>query len=117
MKNPTGLLIVTSQDKEYKLWLGMSVLAKLQAKHGRDCLNQLEISDESGEASPPDIAVIMDIILFSLSRYHKDADEYTADEIFSDNRDVISELLACAFPDAEVKDENAGKLEAKKAGG
>ena len=98
---------VTAGGKEYTLWLGMSGLADLQAKHGQDVLQKLEPPEGSGNVWVPDLNIILDLLMAALQRYHCDADRFAADEIFAENEGVVMRLLAAAFPDQKPARGNA----------
>lgn len=109
MSDPRGLLILKANGKEYKLWMGMSSLADLQAKHGRNFADKLQ-----PDAGLPDLGVITDLFLFGLQRYHsEEADRYLVDDILSQNMDALGRLMAAAQPDPE-KESGEGNGEARR---
>lgn len=101
MTDPRGALKVTAGGNEYTLWLGMSVLADLQDKHGNDVLNQVDAPADAGANWLPPLRIVVDLLLGALQRYHPDADKYTVDEIMADAPDVFERLMAAAFPDPQ----------------
>lgn len=107
MADPRGALKVTAAGQDYTLWLGMSGLAELQARHGQDVLQKLDPPEGAGEAWVPDLNIVLDLLLASLQRHHADADRFTADEIFAENEGVVLQLLAAAFPEQEPAPGNA----------
>ena len=98
MSDPRGALKVTAGGKDYTLWLGMSGLAELQARHGQDVLLKLDPPEGAGAGWVPDLNIVLDLLIASLQRHHDDADRFTADEIFAENEGVVLALLAAAFP-------------------
>jgi len=101
MADPRGLLIVAAAGKEYRLWLGMSVLADMQAKHGQDVFSRLDAPAGAPAGWVPDLGILVDLFLFGLQRYHPEADRYTVDEILAENADAFPRLMAAAFPQPE----------------
>jgi hypothetical protein len=102
----TGALALTARGQEWTLYLGMSVLARVQAKHG-DAFNALLNGDTAGL---PNLAVIHDLFMGALQRYHADeADEYLVDEIIRDNAGAIGALMTAASPEPSAE----GKAPAK----
>lgn len=100
MADPRGILKVTVNDKEYTLSLGMSALADLQSKHGQDCLEKLNAPDDAGDNWMPNLAIVVDLVVFALMRYHPDdAGKYLADDILASSNDVLPNLMQAAFPD------------------
>ena len=109
MADPRGQFTVNAGGNTYKLWLGMSVLADLQDKHGQDVLQRLDPPADAGEGWLPPLRILVDLFLFALQRYHaNEADEYLVDEILTENADAFEGLMAAAFPDqAKAKTGNA----------
>ena len=102
MADPRGALKVTAGGQEYTLWLGMSVLADLQAKHGDDVLTKLEAPADAGLNWLPPLRIIVDLLLGALQRHHADvADQYLVDDILAENSEVFASLMAAAFPDQQ----------------
>ena len=96
-KSPLGELIVEAKGKTYRLHFGMSVIADLQAKYG-DKVEAILTQTESGGL--PDMAIVGDIFLFSLQRYHSaEADRWLVDDIVSANANLLPKLMGTAFPD------------------
>ena len=99
--HPQGSLTVKANGKEYKLWVGISVLADLQAKHGQNVLERLDPPAGASEAWMPDLNILVDLFLGALQRYHADeADRYLADDIMAENSDAFSQLMGASMPDA-----------------
>lgn len=98
MANPKGELKVKAGGKEYRLHLGMSVLADLQEEWG-DKLDAILSPAENGKL--PNLRVMHAIFLASLTRHHPEADRYTVDDIIAENQNVFADLLGAAFPDPE----------------
>jgi hypothetical protein len=92
MADPRGTLTLTAGGKEYRLHIGMSVLADLQAKHGLDVMQQLEAPPGAGPQW-----------LAALARYHADeADRWLVDDLLAENADAFGALMAASFPDAKA---------------
>ena len=110
MADPRGALKVTAGGKEYTLWLGMSVLAELQATHGNDVLKQLEPPPDAGGGWVPPLVIIVDFVRGALKRHHADAveaDRYLVDDVLAENPGVFDKLMASAFPDQKPASGNA----------
>ena len=100
MTNPTGALTVDANGQTYRLWLGFSGLAELQAKHGSDFITQLQPPENAPANWLPDFGIVRDLILESLQRYHPtDADRWLVDELFAAEPTIIERLFAAAFPE------------------
>lgn len=114
MTNPKGELRVTAREQEYTLFLSMSVIAALQAKHGQDVLEKIEPPADAGPNWMPDLSIVCDIIEESLQRYHSDvADRWVVDDIIGENDRVMEMLMAAAFPTPSGGDKMpAGKKKA-----
>ena len=114
MSNVTGAVTLTANEQDYTLWLGFSVLAELQAKHGQDVLERLDPPEGADENWMPDLAIIRDLMLGALQRYHSDqADRWLVDDILAQNNDALGSVLAGAFPDNQPE----GKKGAKSGNG
>ncbi len=112
MANPTGAKMMKAGGKEYRLHLGMSVLADLQEKFGDDFDNLLT-PPEGGKM--PKLRVIQDVFMAALQRHHADvADRWLVDDIIAENADAFTSLLSTSFPDAKEA-EGDGKAGKKKA--
>ena len=107
MADSRGALKVTAGGQDYTLWLGMSGLAEMQAKHGQDVLQKLEPPEGADAAWVPDLNIVLDLLMASLQRYHDDADRFVADEIFAENEGVVLHLLSAAFPEQKPASGNA----------
>ena len=100
MTNTTGALTVQVGADTYRLWLGFSGLAELQAKHGPDFISRLQAPADAAPGWLPDFAIVRDLILEALQRHHADvADRWLVDELFAADPEVIERLFAAAFPD------------------
>lgn len=96
--HPKGELIAKARGKEYRLHFGMSVIADLQAKHGEKIDAILAGAEAGGDL--PDMAVVVDIFLGALQRYHADeSDRWLVDDIVSENFNLLPRMMASAFPD------------------
>lgn len=108
MADITGAVRVTANDKEYTLWLGFSVLAELQARHGQDVLSRLDPPADAPANWMPDLGIIRDLFLGALQRFHADeADRWLVDDIMAQNGDALATLMSGAFPDV-AKDTRSG---------
>lgn len=108
MSDPRGQFTVNSGGKSYTLWLGMSVLADLQDKHGQDVLQQLDPPAGAGDGWLPPLRILVDLFLFALQRHHADdADPYLVDEILAENGNAFEGLMGAAFPQQQAKSGNA----------
>lgn len=112
MTNTTGKVEVTANDRDYTLWLGFSVLADLQDKHGQDVIARLDPPADAGDNWMPDLGIVRDLFLGALQRYHgEEADRWLVDDILAQNGGAINRLIQAAFPDA---DEGAPKGNRKR---
>jgi hypothetical protein len=103
MTDPRGIHTVTAGGESYRLHLGMSVLADLQARHGQDVLQRLEPPPGAGPAWMPDLQIVVDLILGALMRHHADvADRYLVDDIIAENAGIFGDVMAAAFPDQKA---------------
>lgn len=116
MINPKGELSVTARGQSYTLYFSMSVIAKLQSKHGRDVMEQLEPPEGASRNWLPDMAIVCDIIGFSLECYHADeATRWLADHILDENPTVIRDIIKAAYPDASKGNAAGNGRKPKKA--
>lgn len=100
MADPRGLFRLKHGDRELRLWLGMSVLAELQATHGQDVLERLQMPEGAGPNWLPPLQIVVDLFLGALQRFHADeADRYLVDELLSENPAAFAALMQAAFPD------------------
>ena len=112
--HPQGSLTVKANGKEYKLWVGISVLADLQAKHGQNVLERLDPPAGASEAWMPDLNILVDLFLGALQRYHADdADRYLVDEIMAQNGDAFAQLMGASMPDATSGKTKAGNARSR----
>ena len=107
MSDPRGSFTVSAGGENYRLWLGMSGLADLQARHGQDVLAKLDPPEGAPKTWVPDLAIVVDVVAISLDRFHPDADRYTIDDIMAENADLVGRLLTAAFPDQKPASGNA----------
>jgi hypothetical protein len=109
MADVTGAVRVTANDREYTLWVGFSVLAELQERHGQDVLARLEPPADAGEGWMPDLAIVRDLLIGALKRFHEEeADRWLVDDLFAQNPDVFDRLMTGAFPDVASDGEAQG---------
>lgn len=102
----TGAVRVIANEKEYTLWLGMSVLAELQERHGQEVLQRLDppasLTKQEREKWVPELGILRDLFIGALQRYHaEEADRWLVDDILAQNADAHSNLMSAAFPDPE----------------
>lgn len=99
MSDPRGVMVVTAGGREYRLHLGMSVLAELQGRHGQDCMARLDPPADAPPNWMPPLALVVDLIQGALQRYHADeADRFLVDDIIAENQGAFNQLMAAAFP-------------------
>jgi hypothetical protein len=99
--NPTGSLTLHVNGEPVTLWLGMSVLADLQEKHGQDVLARLDPPPGAGPGWMPPLQIVVDLIVGALQRNHPDrADRWFVDDLLAQNAGGFEKLMAAAFPDA-----------------
>lgn len=109
MANVTGSVTLEANGKAYTLWLGMSVLAEIQDKHG-DKFEELIAGIEDGKM--PSLSVVHSIFLGALQRFHKDeADRWLVDDLIAQNQNALGQLMAGASPDPEAG-QSRGKAKA-----
>lgn len=102
MTNPKGELILQAGGQEYRLHLGMSVIADVQAKHGQDFMTKLEPPEGATEDWLPDLAIVISMMTGALQRHHKDvADRFLVDDLLAENPGALANLLQAAFPEQE----------------
>lgn len=102
MANPRGDVFLTANGKKYHLWLGMSVLSEVQDTHGQDALEQLEPPEGAPESWMPPMAIVMDLFLGALQRYHAaEADRWLVDDIIAQNDDAFTSLMDGSGPEGE----------------
>lgn len=116
MTDPRGALTVQAGGKSYTLWLGMSVIAGLQGKHGQDVLQRLEPPAGASDAWMPDLNIVVDLFQLALQRYHADADRYVVDEILAENVGALQSMLAAAFPEQSADKGGKASGNAKRPG-
>ena len=96
--NAMGALTVKVEGADYKLWLGMSVLADVQAEFPA----QFDALIAGTLAAPP-LKMIVAIVAGALERYHPDkaADRFFVDDLLAENEQVFTALLGASGPDAK----------------
>jgi hypothetical protein len=110
MVNAQGSLKVKANGEEYTLWVGMSVLADLQAAHGQNVLAQLEPPKDAAPGWMPDLSIVTDLFKGALMRHHGNkVDRWLVDDIIAQNNDVFGKLMGASNPDpsTEAKAGNA----------
>jgi hypothetical protein len=109
--NPTGVCIAKANGKSYKLFLGFSVIAELQAEYGEKVDEILTPKPrKEGEAPKlPDLKVAHAIFVGALQRYHADeADRWLADDIVAQDPGAFERLLTASAPDPSADGAKAG---------
>lgn len=101
MVDVRGSMKVQANGEEYTLFVGMSVLADLQDKHGQDVLGQLEAPEGAGANWMPDLSIVTDLFLGALQRFHEGADRWLVDDIIAENAEALPKLMQASFPDAK----------------
>jgi hypothetical protein len=102
MSDIRGSLKVKVGGKSYTLFVGMSVLADLQDKHGQDVLEKMDPPEGASENWMPDLNIAKDLFLGALQRFHSDvADRWIVDDIIAENVDALPQLMGASFPDAK----------------
>ncbi|UFS64396.1 hypothetical protein LO749_09465 [Paracoccus denitrificans] len=100
MANVRGDVILSANGKKYRLWLGMSVLADIQAKYGQDALDRLEPPENAGKGWMPPLDLVTDLFLGALQRHHGDeADRWLVDDLMAQNEGAFGDLMAGSNPD------------------
>lgn len=96
--NAMGALTLRVGDADYRLWLGFSVLADVQAEMPEQFDAMM-----AGGATP--LKLVHRIIAGSLERYHPEqaADRFFVDELIDENRDAMQQLMGAAAPSAGGK--------------
>lgn len=100
MADVTGALHHEFGGKFYTLRLTMSVLAKLQARHGPDFLAKFNAAEV---AKSPPFALMIDMVTLSLVKGMGMPETMAADladDMITAQNDLPASLLAAAFPDA-----------------
>ncbi|MDZ7823672.1 MAG: hypothetical protein U5K75_06240 [Ahrensia sp.] len=104
----TGRVDLKANGKTYHLWLGISVLADIQSKHGLDALDRLEKPAGASNNWMPDLRIVSDLFLGALQREHADeANKYLVDDIIEQNQGALPSLMAGSSP-KENKEKKMG---------
>ncbi len=100
MSDIRGILKLNAGGKEYKLFVGMSVLADLQSQHGQNVLEKMDPPEGASDDWMPDLNIAGDLILGALERFHSDvADRWLVDDIILENADALPRLMGTSLPD------------------
>ena len=104
MSDPRGIVRLIANGKTYRLHFGMSVIADLEAAHGTEEVNKiLGVGVKPEENWRPSGQMAIDLILFSLQRFHADeADKYLVDDLLAENADAIGTILEGSSPDEKA---------------
>lgn len=106
MVNVTGAYRARLGDREYTFWVGWSVLAELQERHGQDALQKLDPPQGAGDAWLPPMAILLDLMVGALRRHHAaDVEDITAarylvDDLIAANPGLPFSVMRAAFPEA-----------------
>ncbi|WP_312529455.1 hypothetical protein [Paracoccus sp. (in: a-proteobacteria)] len=113
MASIRGEVVLKAGGKNYRLFLGMSVLADLQDQHGADFLERLEPPEGAPPNWMPPLKIVQDTFLGALQRYHPDeADRWLVDDLIAGNEGAFNLLMNGSSPDVEAVP--AGKATAPK---
>lgn len=95
--NAMGALTVKVVGADYKLWLGMSVLADVQEQFPEH-FDQLM----AGTLAAPPLKMIVALVAGALERWHPEQakDRYFVDELLNENEHVFVALLGASGPKA-----------------
>ncbi len=120
MTQVTGAVRVVANGKEYTLWLGMSVLAELQERHGQNALERLDapkgLTKAEAEKWVPELGILRDLFIGALQRYHEDeADRWLVDDILAQNTDAHANLISAAFPEPEKATKQGNSIRPTRA--
>lgn len=99
MADVTGTLHHEYGGKTYTLRLTWGVLGALQAKHGDDFLERLDVPN----GKLPPFNLLIDVAAMALAKGEKMAEDEArdlADDIITSDPEVIGRLMTAAFPDA-----------------
>lgn len=107
MTDVTGAYRAKLGGKEYTFWVGWSVLAELQERHGQDALERLDPPKGAPETWLPPMAVLLDLMVGALRRFHSGevSDQvearYLVDDLIAANPGLPFRILQAAFPEAK----------------
>lgn len=106
-----GSLSVKVGEKTYKLFVGMSVLADLQSKHGQDVLERLEAPAGASAGWMPDLNIVQDLFAGALERHHEEEiTRWLVDDIIAENGDAFGDLMGASFPEPTPEKAKPKKL-------
>lgn len=109
----TGGVTLEANGRAYRLWLGMSVLADLQAEFG-ERFDAILSGIDAGKL--PDLKVVHAIFLGALQRYHgEEADRWLVDDLIAQNADALPRLMAGSVPDTGAEGAKGAKPGKRKA--
>ena len=97
--SPQGVISMQVDGASYRLHLGMSVLADVQAEHGQ-AFDALVAGEVKGL---PDLRMVHAIFSGALLRHHPDkaADAYFVDDLIAQNPGALGVLMAASSPPAD----------------
>lgn len=101
MADVTGTLHHDFGGKSITLRLTWTVLAELQARHGKDFIQRLEIQ----EGEMPDFGMIVDIVTRALMRGENMPESdaaLLADDMLTADPSMLGRLMKSAFPEAQA---------------
>lgn len=117
MQTITGEVAVTHGGQEYRLFLGMRGIGKLQEEFGKDLAPFMGLEDDGDDKAIPEMTPLLRVIEVSLARYHPEADPYLADALLAADLGLPGKLIAAAIPGAEREAPPAGgRATAARAG-
>jgi hypothetical protein len=99
--NPMGVVKMQVGGETYRLHLGMSILAEVQAEFGQ-AFDDL-ISGQTADGALPNFKIVHAILAGALRRYHPEQadDAFFVDDLIAENPGVFGELMMGASPPAE----------------
>lgn len=106
MANITGEITTTVAGKEYVLRLTMRGLATLQDEYGQDLAPILSVKP----GQMPHFGICLRLVELALKKRHPDATPDLADDILTEDPEIVGRIIQAAFPDADSK--AAGKQRA-----
>lgn len=116
MEGITGEVTAQHGGKEYRLYLGMRGIGRLQEEYGKD-LAPLMADPDAAKGGVPDMGPLVRVVEVSLLRYHPDADPYLADDLLRTDLSLPGRLIASAIPGAADEAPPAGgRARAARAG-
>lgn len=117
MQTITGEVAVTHDGQEYRLFLGMRGIGRLQEEFGKDLAPFMGLQEDGGDNAIPEMTPLLRVIEVSLTRHHPEADPYLADALLAADLALPGKLIAAAIPGAADEAPPAGgRAKAARAG-